>query len=105
VGNYTALKKKLLDRQKFLSVQLGRLKKDISKSHASDWSEQAQERENDEVLDQLGGNVENELVDVNSALNRMEADSYGTCISCSSEIPQARLEIKPEVAYCMDCVE
>lgn len=102
---YADLKEKLSDRQKVLSVRLERLKKDISKSHASDWSEQAQERENDEVLNQLGGSVEQELRDVNSALDRMKEDCYGVCVSCLSEIPRARLDIKPEVAYCMDCVE
>ncbi len=103
--DYQVLEKRLAERQQELDDRLMRLKKDVSKTHHSDWSEQAQERENDEVLDQLGVEAEQELHAVNHALHRIENGNYGVCERCLGEIPLARLEIKPEVALCVSCAD
>lgn len=100
---FDTLKKKLESRCAELSERLDRIKKDLSRAHSGDWQEQAQERENDEVLNQLNAEVEWELREVNNALDRMQHKCYGVCLSCSAEIPLARLEIKPEVAHCVKC--
>ncbi len=103
MGTFDGLKRKLEHRQGELMDRLGRIKKDLTKSHSSDWDDQAQERENDEVLNQLGKEVEQELRSVNTALDRMKSHQYGVCVKCAAEIPMARLEIKPEAAYCVKC--
>lgn len=43
------------------------------------------------------------LVDVDSALARIEDGTYGTCARCGKEINQARLEFRPASIYCVDC--
>ena len=105
MSDVETLKQQMLARREKLSDKIGRIKGDLSKEHSSDWSEQAQERENDEVLDQLGGDAEQELHDINLALDRMDSGEYGVCVSCATEIPMARLEIKPEAATCVNCAE
>ena len=105
MGNHVELKQKMEARRDELQVKLQRLKADISKPHSSDWSEQAQERENDEVLNQLGGGAEQELHDINNALERMKRDEYGVCSDCNQEIALERLAIKPEVAQCTGCAK
>jgi DnaK suppressor protein len=36
------------------------------------------------------------------ALARMEAGSYGVCVDCGKEIPEARLQFRPEAARCVE---
>ena len=43
------------------------------------------------------------LQQIERALERIEAGSYGTCVRCGSEIPKGRLEIVPESALCVKC--
>jgi RNA polymerase-binding protein DksA len=100
---YESLKQRLLDRQRELNERLGNLKNDLSKPHSRDWDEQAQERENDEVLDQLSQEVAAELRGIQQALERMANDEYGICASCAEEIPMARLEAKPHAIRCVKC--
>jgi RNA polymerase-binding transcription factor DksA len=35
------------------------------------------------------------------ALARMDAGTYGTCVDCGQEIPEARLQFRPEAARCV----
>lgn len=103
MSKFDALQQKLEGRRTELSERLERIKKDLAKAHSSDWAEQAQERENDEVLSQLSTEVELELREVNTALDRLKSDQYGICVSCAVEIPVERLEIKPEAVRCVKC--
>ena len=43
------------------------------------------------------------LADVDAALARVEAGSYGTCQRCGAAIPDERLEARPTAAYCVSC--
>lgn len=72
---------------------------------SADWSEQASERENDEVLESLGSNSEKELQMIKYALKRIEDGSYFQCDRCGAEIPEARLELLPFTPHCVDCAE
>jgi DnaK suppressor protein len=38
-----------------------------------------------------------------AALVRIEDDSYGQCVDCGHQIPEGRLEARPEAARCVDC--
>jgi DnaK suppressor protein len=35
------------------------------------------------------------------ALARMDAGSYGVCVDCGQQIPEARLQFRPEAARCV----
>ncbi len=43
------------------------------------------------------------LGEVDAALLRIDAGTYGTCTSCGDEIPAARLEAYPWASVCIDC--
>lgn len=51
----------------------------------------------------LSGHARRLLTDVDRALDRMEAGSYGVCESCETHIERARLEALPYATLCMDC--
>mgnify|MGYP002819564115 CR=1 FL=1 len=46
---------------------------------------------------------ENQLLRIQSALERMSLGTYGTCISCKEPIPEPRLELSPDAATCVEC--
>lgn len=46
-----------------------------------------------------------ELAQVDAALKRIEAGTYGRCIDCGVEIPAARLHAAPEASRCIACQE
>ena len=40
---------------------------------------------------------------VRAALARVEAGSYGRCVDCGRELPDERLDARPEAERCVDC--
>ena len=40
---------------------------------------------------------------VREALQRLDAGAYGRCVDCGRELPDERLEARPEAARCVDC--
>jgi RNA polymerase-binding transcription factor DksA len=43
------------------------------------------------------------LGEVEHALEKFDAGTYGNCESCGNEIPEPRLEAKPAARLCIDC--
>lgn len=46
-----------------------------------------------------------ELQQVDDALARMDAGTYGVCANCGKGIPAARLRVRPFAEYCVPCAE
>lgn len=98
-----ALKNNLLELQQSLSARIEAIKKDFSKGRSADFSEQATEQENEEVLVQLKVEAEEELRLVNIALDKIANGGFGECEKCYDEIARARLEAIPYTKYCIKC--
>lgn len=45
----------------------------------------------------------NLLRDVQAALDRLEAGTFGRCLNCGAVIAKERLEAVPYAAYCFEC--
>ena len=58
------------------------------------------DREIDYTLEENSTQV---LGEIDAALLRIDAGTYGTCTSCGDEIPVARLEAYPWASLCIDC--
>ena len=58
---------------------------------------------NREISVVLTVGAENALTEVQAALQRMDAGSYGRCVACGVAIGVERLEILPQTATCMRC--
>ncbi len=43
------------------------------------------------------------VAEMDAALARIEAGSYGVCVGCGEAIPGARLEAVPEATHCVGC--
>ena len=51
----------------------------------------------------LAQNEEQLLEEVEAALERIEAGSFGSCELCGREIPKQRLDALPQAATCIEC--
>jgi len=51
----------------------------------------------------LGDNAEQVLSEIDTALERIDDGTYGTCVNCGREIPRERLEANPWATLCIDC--
>lgn len=104
--NLEHFKKKLITLKGDLTQRVNAIDKDIKhEGMSANWTEQATERENDEVLESLGNASEQELVMVNKALKRIDSSEYFTCSICGDDIPSARLELLPFSTHCVSCAE
>jgi len=54
-------------------------------------------------VDALVGSLRDTLMDIDTALAKMEAGTYGHCESCGDDIAEARLEAMPAARLCMAC--
>ncbi len=96
-------KKKLTTRAKELGARLDEVEDLLDNPHTKDFSDQAIEREQDEVLEGLGQSAARELHLIREALARIKNGSYGVCLACGGDISQARLEAVPFASLCKDC--
>lgn len=94
-----ALQSKLAD----LEVRLAGVKKDITKTLSSDFAEQATERENDDVLEEIARETQTSIHHLKAALQRIDDDSYGICANCGEVIAEGRLDALPETTLCVNC--
>ncbi len=102
---YEALKRELENRLASLQRRLASIKADVTKAHSGDSAEQAQERENDEVVDAIGNETRLSIRVIQAALERIEDGTYGECDSCGEDIGEARLSAIPEATRCVNCAD
>ena len=86
-----------------LATRVAKANTSLSASHSADWSEQAVERENDEVLVELVREGKEELEQIKLAFMRMDKGHYGTCVTCGAAINPQRLNAMPMATLCIKC--
>lgn len=104
----------IIDYRALLEHEQSELKKELSElgfgaqgqtgldydSNFADSSQVTAERGEAEALVK---ELRNALGDVERALEKFEAGTYGTCERCGEPIGAARLEAKPAVTTCINC--
>jgi len=56
-----------------------------------------------DLADVLLARCREAMEDIDGALSRMEAGSYGSCLACGAAIPYERLAIVPAADRCVAC--
>ena len=56
-----------------------------------------------ELLHLLGDSKREEIMNIDEALDRLRRGSYGQCQGCGEPIDIARLELRPNTRFCIDC--
>lgn len=47
--------------------------------------------------------IESQRARVREAIERVDGGTYGQCVDCGQQLPDARLDAKPEAERCVDC--
>jgi RNA polymerase-binding protein DksA len=82
-----------------LTEETGELLSSSSDNHMADTASETYDRELDEGLEE---DAREQLRQVDEALARIEAGTYGTCRICGKQIPVERLEAVPWTTLCID---
>lgn len=97
---------KLKQRRQELLDRLKKITSDVrheGEAIEADFAEQAVQRENDQVIDAIGGAARQELTQINVALARIESGDFGLCSECGKDIGVQRLEVLPYSTMCLAC--
>jgi DnaK suppressor protein len=54
-------------------------------------------------VDALAGSLSDNLAEIEAALEKLEAGTYGQCEDCGELIAPARLEAMPSARFCITC--
>lgn len=76
---------------------------DGENSGSASLEKSADEVEEYSTLLPLEYNLETQLKDIDSALNKIEKNDYGKCENCQEEIDKDRLKAYPAAKFCMKC--
>lgn len=87
-------------RRQYLVERLTRIEDHLDDAPNPDWEEAAQESENDEVMEDLGLAGQEEIRAIDAALARIEAGTYGECVTCGEPISEDRLDLLPYTPFC-----
>jgi len=91
------------ERLASMEKRLAAVTKDITKTLSSDFAEQATERENDDVLEEIARETQTTILRLQAAIRRIDDDTYGICSSCGEDIAEKRLDALPETTLCVNC--
>ncbi|CDN53138.1 DnaK suppressor protein [Neorhizobium galegae bv. officinalis bv. officinalis str. HAMBI 1141] len=90
-------------RKAELEGRLSRIEQDFVTPRNPDDDDRAVERNNDEVLEELGETGERELAAIDAALHRIAAGTFGICARCGQPIAEQRLDAVPHTSLCQAC--
>ena len=88
-----------------LQIRIAKAQASLSCQRNSNWTEQATERENDEVLNELVREANEELQQIKKALTAMDSRMYGQCTACGEKIDPKRLSVMPMSTLCIRCAK
>src|SRR5919106_6146490 len=77
----------------------------ISETREAELEEEAQQERDSRVLEQLDEQQGRRLRDVDDAIARIEAGTYGHCANCHNPIGEQRLRSTPTTTLCRECAE
>lgn len=67
--------------------------------HPADTASEITDGDNQNALLEHSAEQREQIV---AALARLDDGTYGTCVDCGKPIPEARLEVRPEAARCVE---
>lgn len=70
-----------------------------------DSAEQAAQLGNVAVVSALETEAVQQIAEIEDALHRLEAGTYGVCVTCGEPVGEGRLKVRPAATQCRDCAE
>lgn len=97
------IKVTLTERRAMLAARVSELEAKRRAPHNPDSEEQATEREDDDVVDELETSALHEIDQIDATLKRLETGAYGACEKCGGKIGRKRLEALLHAVHCIEC--
>ena len=100
------IEESLLQERSKLITRMMESSKDVhhrAEGETTDFSEQAMEIDNLDVLFKIDKASKHELQKINNALNRLSNNEYTLCMICGKTISDKRLVALPCTDRCIDC--
>ncbi len=98
-------KAKLLQKLNEMNARLLKVEDALDDPMSKDSEEAAIEREDDEVLEEVGHAAQREKAMIVAALERIVSGDYGFCAQCGDEIVEERLDVLPYTPVCAKCAK
>ena len=98
-------KEQLLKRLGELDSRLHKIEDELEQPVSERFEDMATEREDDEVLEDLGTAGLQEIRMIRAALYRVEEGTYGDCVTCGERISEERLDLLPHTPFCRRCAQ
>ena len=108
MSDFSVYKSKLLSLRGELAQRGGAITKNLHHEEEQiekDFSEQATQMENQDVLMSLDQDTKTTVMLIDKALMRIKDGSYGSCESCGGTINEKRLDAVPFANLCIACAE
>ena len=70
-----------------------------------DSAEQAAQLGNVAVVSALETEAVQQIGEIDAALQRLDAGTYGICVTCGEPVGDGRLKVRPAATQCRDCAE
>ncbi len=77
----------------------------LSDAGAEDLVDRANAAYNREFMLSISGSERDALLELEQAIERLDAGTYGQCSHCEDKIPAKRLQAVPWARYCIECQE
>lgn len=103
---YKEIRNHLVSILEELNLRLTRITNDVRHSDEpleKDFSEQATQNENNEVMDYLGNSARTEIEMIKQAINKIDNGKFGICEVCGEPISKDRLKALPYSSMCIIC--
>ncbi len=97
------IREELKVRLQNLNQRIDDIEGDLRTAPSADFEEQATETEGDQVLEGVEDSARIEAQQIYATLQRIEAGSYGECMTCGKPIGEQRLEALPYALQCISC--
>ncbi|MEE9492550.1 MAG: TraR/DksA family transcriptional regulator [Gammaproteobacteria bacterium] len=97
------VEKQLQEERNELIKRVESIGQDYRQGRSADSQERAVETENDDVLAELRREANEEIQQIEVALQRLKNGTYGTCAVCGEAIAIERLNALPFANKCIDC--
>lgn len=103
MSDFTELRDQLSAKLEILMRRSGGIETQLRDPGEQDWEENAIRRENDEALVAIGDATDEEILEIRTALRRIDDGTYGSCTQCHKPIAKARLAALPWATSCIKC--
>jgi DnaK suppressor protein len=103
MADYETIAAQLKERLVELTGRAEAIEDDLRHPLEADSAEQAIDLADDEALASLDEVIRQEILQVRSALLRIENGTYGTCAACGDDIAADRLKALPTATRCISC--